>query len=45
MVLARQGSLGNLSRQPSEMGRWKTFSREPAEFLAGKGEERRGGSL
>ena len=33
---------GDLSRQPSEMGRWKTFSREPAEFLAGKGEERRG---
>ena len=27
------------------MGRWKTFSREPAEFLAGKGEERRRGSL
>jgi len=34
---------GDLSRQPSEMeGTREDFSREPAEFLAGKGEERRG---
>ena len=42
---------GDLSKLPSEMeGTREDFSREPAEFLAGKreetrGEERRGGSL